>query len=152
MLGESLNQNGFFLHHENVLMAMICSTDIKERRVAIEKILSLRHESLTNSNYSSKPISVFHPKDYKVNFDAKDLESLNQVPLSEAKYEPAPTKIFSDDEIKSFLYFPLDLNIPLSSVAVERAVKDTTRAARMAGNEEERNGVVQATLRSRATD
>ena len=148
ILGESINQNGFFLHHENILMGMICSKDIKERRVAIEKILSLRTEnSLTDSI-----IRVFHPDDYKVNFNAMDLVSLNQVPLSEAKFEPPATKVFSDDEIKSFLYFPLDLNIPLSSVAVERAVKDTTRAAGMAGNEEERNGIVQATLRSRETD
>ena len=72
--------------------------------------------------------------------------------MSEAKFEPAVTRCLSDSEIMSILNKPLIIKLPVSSVAVERAVKDTTRAAVLAGSVEEVNGVIQSTILSRKSN
>ena len=91
------------------------------------------------------------PNDYRVNVKATGLHNLNMIPLNEARYEPPVTKCLSDQEILNFLHSPFDASgIPLSSVAVERAVKDTTRASMMARSTIDRNGVIQMTIRARA--
>ena len=46
---------------------------------------------------------------------------------------------------------PLNLGLPLSSVAIERAVKDTTRVALLAGSINEKNGAAMLTEMSRNT-
>ena len=57
----------------------------------------------------------------------------------------------TDAELHSLIDHPLNLSLPLSSVSVERAVKETTRAATMAATAAERDGIMQLTLRSRKT-
>ena len=84
---------------------------------------------------------------------ATGLDNLNMIPLREARYEPPVTKAMTESEILTFLHTPYDASgVPLSSVTVERAVKDVTRAAMMARNTKQRNGVIQMTIRSRAKD
>ena len=71
--------------------------------------------------------------------------------LTMAQYEPPPTKGLSLAELRGIIEKPLNLGLPLSSVAIERAVKDTTRVALLAGSINEKNGAAMLTEMSRNT-
>ena len=70
-------------------------------------------------------------------------------PIGSAKSEPPALKHFSNIEIASFLDSPLQNSFPLDTVAVERAVKDVSKASRQATNTQERNGVAHLTIHCR---
>ena len=143
-LNASLDTNGQMAHHENILLCLLCSDEYEERKLAIEIILKIRE-----SSFNQTRIRDFHPNDYKINTRASGLESLNVIPLELAKTEPPFTIAMSDEEIKSIIDQPLACSLPLNSVAVERAVKEVTRAAARATNNLERYGLIQQTLNAR---
>ena len=87
-----------------------------------------------------------HPVNLLLRFE------LNVIHLREAKFEPAVTKCLSDSEIMSILNTPLNIKLPVSSVAVERAVKLTTRCAVLAGSVKEVNGVMQCSILSQKSN
>ena len=66
--------------------------------------------------------------------------------------EPLATLHMTDEEIESVLYLPLQSVFLISSTAVERAVKDVTRAAMMASTPLERDSIVQMSIHSRKAD
>ena len=110
----------------------------------------MRHKG-SSPQLPENGIRPFMPNDHRLNVKATGLQNLNMIPLKEARYEPPVTKHLSDQEVLGFLHNPFDASgIPLSSVAVERAVKDTTRAAMMARSTVHRNGVIRMTIRARA--
>ena len=142
---KSYSQNGFMAIHENILMCLIESPFIEERKLGVEMIEKIR------TYESSENIRKIHPSDYQINPDATDLMNLNRKPLSMAQYEPPPTKGLSLAELRGIIEKPLNLGLPLSSVAIERAVKDTTRVALLAGSINEKNGAAMLTEMSRNT-
>ena len=146
VLNKSLNTNGVHASHENILLACLASDDPTERKLGVNILMNIR------SKPPIKGIRKLHTSDYRVNINATCLSDLNIIPLSEAKFEPAVTRCLSDSEIMSILNKPLIIKLPVSSVAVERAVKDTTRAAVLAGSVEEVNGVIQSTILSRKSN
>ena len=87
--------------------------------------------------------------DHRVNIRATELGTLNLIPIHLAETEPPFTMAMSDDEILSLIDKPLECSLPLNSVAVERAVKEVTRAAARATNNIERDGLIQMTIKSR---
>ena len=150
-VSETLDENGQMCAHENILLCCLSSPDFNDRTLGVETILRIRHKSSLLP--SEKGIRLFKPYDYRVNVKATGLDNLNMIPLREARYEPPVTKAMTESEILTFLHTPYDASgVPLSSVTVERAVKDVTRAAMMARNTKQRNGVIQMTIRSRAKD
>ena len=68
----------------------------------------------------------------EINFSAKTVHELSD--LSKAVSEPPITIDKSSEELKEFLAEPLHLGLPCSTVAVERAVKATTRAAKVSSD------------------
>merc|ERR1711884_585248 len=124
---------------------------------------------LETTNFTNTPIHNFRmindpfvlniiqnmSKDIKLSADhalfiANEILTLNQHSLRSAAYEPPATKIYSEAQLRSFVLSPLEVTIPLSSVAVERAVKDVTRASAFVGSSElERDGFIQNTIQHR---
>ena len=147
---KSLDINGQMGANENIILCCLSSPDSEERTLGVETVLRIRNKA-SSLQLPKNEIRPFMPNDYRVNVKATGLHNLNMIPLNEARYEPPVTKCLSDQEILNFLHSPFDASgIPLSSVAVERAVKDTTRASMMARTTVDRNGVIQMTIRARA--
>ena len=147
---KSLDINGQMGANENILLCCLSSPDLEDRTLGVETVLKIRHKR-RSLQLPETGIRPFMPNDYRVNVSATGLGNLNMIPLKEARYEPPVTKQLSDQEILGFLHNPFDASgCPLSSVAVERAVKDTTRASMMARTTEQRNGVIRMTIRARA--
>ena len=93
--------------------------------------------------------SLFTNNSYEINRFASSLSELNISPLCNALHQPPPIKSLSDSELQMLIAKPLEIQLPITSVAVERGVKDTTRAALHCGTVEARNGFVQNTIRAR---
>ena len=66
--------------------------------------------------------------------------------------EPPATLHMTDEEIESVLYLPLHSIFPISSTAVEQAVKDVTRAAMKATTPLDSDGIVQMSITSQKAD
>ena len=141
---NSFNTNGYFAGAESVLLCCLMSKDLKERKKGVEYILNLRKRNAVDV------VRTFGPPSYLVNMKAMSILTLNQHSLRSAAYEPPATKIYSEAQLRSFVLSPLEVTIPLSSVAVERAVKDVTRASAFVGSSElERDGFIQNTIQHR---
>ena len=61
--------------------------------------------------------------------------------LERADAEPPVTQHLTDQELQTLLPQPLELNLPPSTIAVERAFKVTTAAARVCADPTEQEGV-----------
>ena len=144
---NSYSTNGMFCSQENILMSLIKSPDRSERNLGVSIILGIRLRTPENSGI----IRVICPDDYTVNPDASSLEDLNKRHITLAKTEPPATKLLSNEQLVKLVGSPMSLRLPLSSVAVERAVKDTTRVSLLAGSVEEQNGTAKLTVKSRNT-
>ena len=133
--------NGEFGHHENILLAMLCSSKESERALAVQTISKIRSESV-RANDSAK-LRPFGRKEYEVSPNASQLSDLNILPISDATTEPPYTKNLTDDELKSILDVPLECCLPLTTVSAERAVKEVTRVSlRGAKDCRERDGII----------
>ena len=141
-LQVSLNTNGQMSHHEHTSLCMFHSDDEKERHLAVSTVLRIRREN-------KKTLRKFTPSEYMVNLKATNLADLNQIPFKFATSEPPALRHLTDEEIIAFLDKPMQSNFPIETVAVERAVKDVSRASKMANNTKERNGVVFLTKKAR---
>ena len=142
---KSYNINGFYCHHENILMALVSSKDSQKRLLGVNILKDIR---------SRPPVSgirQFGPESYEINPLATSLSDLNISPLSNAVREPAPLKSLSDSELEQILLKPLGMQFPMTSVDVERGVKETTRAALKCGDVKTRNGFMHNSISSRET-
>ena len=70
------------------------------------------------------------------------MEELNVMPVESAGTEPVYTRTFSGPQLLSMEEEPLQLNLPATSVAVERTVKDVTKAAAICSDSKERDGLI----------
>ena len=138
VLQASVQQNGFYAHHENVLLTLLSSDEVNDRQFAVNTIKTIRSKLSKKRGKGKKSIRVF--KVPKINFNATSLYDLTEDPLSSATTEPPVTIDMSDTELESLVKSPLDLGLPLSTVAVERAVKTTTSASRVTSNSNLQDG------------
>ena len=99
-----------------------------DRKYAVELIEDIRKKK--KAVRGKKNVRVF--KVPKINFDATTLYELTD--LSLCTTEPPVTSDMNIDELKSILHEPLKLGLPCSTVAVERAVKATTKAAQVSAD------------------
>ena len=148
VLQNAININGQFIHSENVILHLLHSQDETERRLGVQTILRIRDEHPS----SVGNLRSFAPIDHRVNMRALSLSDLNLVPLKAAVHEPPVTERMSRDEVISFLDSPMDSLYPITSVSVERAIKDTTAVSMMATSEAQRNGALQLRIRSRLAE
>ena len=80
---------------------------------------------------------------------ATSLETLNLKPLSCLATEPPVTRSLSGPGLQCFLTTPMKLDLPGTSVAVERGVKDVTEAETLCVDSVERDGAVFHKMTSR---
>jgi hypothetical protein len=80
---------------------------------------------------------------------ATSLETLNLKPLASAATEPPVTRCLSGPQLLAFRETPLVLDLPATSVAVERGVKDVTEVATLCTDSLERDGAVFQKVASR---
>ena len=144
----SICWNGEFGHHENILLAMLCSSLKSERARAVQIISKIRSESAKVQD--SAKLRPFGRREYEVSPFASQLSDLNVLPISDAKTEPPYTQRLSDDELNSVLDVPLECCLPLTTVSAERAVKEVTRVSlRGAKDCRERDGIIFQSIKAR---
>ena len=147
-LMASVCWNGEFGHHENILLAMLCSSKESDRALAVQIISKIRNESVRAKD--SAKMRPFGRREYEVSPNASQLSDLNILPISAAKTEPPYTKKLSDEELKSIVDSPLECCLPLTTVSAERAVKEVTRASlRGAKDCRERDGIIFQSMKAR---
>ena len=84
-----------------------------------------------------------------VNLKATSLLDLAVKPLASSATEPPYTRSFSGPQLLSILEEPLVLDLPASSVAVERSVKEVTSASAVCADSVERDGLIFLKMNSR---
>ena len=127
---------------------MLHSVNQAERLQGVNIILNLR--KLKQKRVLSRMgVRVVKRRHCRINPQADCLANLNIHHVEKAKTEPPCTRGLTDKELMEVVESPLDLKLPITSVAVERAVKDTTRAVKMVSSSLEANGVIQNTIRNR---
>ena len=134
-------RNGFFAHHENVLLN-ICSDDKIMRQVAARRIKKCRMESQETPR-------TFEPP--KINFAA---ESYTDMVSWLGKYtEPPPLQnhsLESIDKICETGVYPIWWKkVPCHNQAVERHIKLVSEASTKVCGQENREGFIKTTLFSR---
>ena len=164
LLKTSLSTNGQMAHPENVLLAMLASPDTRERKEAVDIVMKIRELGpvVWDSPSGVRPFKVLliqlcfnhnilfsQREDHEVNLDALTLQTLNIIPLSEARTEPPVTRGLSGPQLLSLKESPLKLNLPGNTVSVERGVKDVTGAASVCADSKERDGVIFQKITSR---
>ena len=156
-----LNENGFYAHPENILLYLVSSSDPQEREAGVQIIQAIRRKRNKPQAVSKKGkkrqkasmagIRSFKPEDYKINPEAKSIVELPLHGFSNPT-EPPVTMKLSDGELESLLTEPLSTNLPVSSVAVERAVRDVSDVSHRSICSEKRDGMIFLTLQSRDQD
>ena len=118
MLQPIINWNGFFGHQENVQVALLASSNVANRILAIEIILKIHKES--DNRNPDESVRVF--KVPKLNFLADHISELSV--LEDGATEAPFTVNLSDGELKALAFSPLDLKgLPCTTQACERGVQ-----------------------------
>ena len=129
---SSIQQNGFYAHHENILFTLLSSEASSDREYAVNVIEEIRSKKAKKNNQKKKKVRTF--KVPEINFNATSLYDLTTSSLSSAESEPPVTLKMTDKELKEIIEKPLCLNLPCSTVAVERGVKITSAATKVSSN------------------
>ena len=97
---------------------------------------------------AEQPLRTFKRDDHKVNLSFSSMiEYISEFP--DDQDEPPATKHIPNDELlfmKDYAYEPF---LPLTTVDVERAVKETTRISKLCSNEKERDGIMVLSQKAR---
>ena len=145
---DRIDFNGQFAHNENVLLGMLCSESRAHRLTAVEVISEIRAKPVpVTANAKQR---LFPRDDWKVNEYAQSLSNLSSVPLFDCHTEPPMTKHLSNAELQDLIDSPLQCSLPLTTVATERAVKETTRISKIgASGPRERDGIMALSRKAR---
>ncbi len=150
IVDESIQRNGFYAHHENVLLAMIRDKNKKIRSVAYQRILKCR----TNQNKrTDSQVRKFVVPEIK--FGAKNYQTMINWTQTQIT-EPPLTMKFSLQELrdlvdngeKSAIWNSAEFSIPCHTQAVERCVKVVTECSAQVTSKR-RDGIIRAKLKSR---
>ena len=166
-----LNNNSFFAHGENILVAMLGDVDETVRRKAVKIILKLREnvdqdlekktekkEVDCTSNELVDPLvdkNKYPPIDKSVRVFKKPLinfkaPSYHQMtPSSQWTTLPPVLRHYNNDFIKSLEKIPLKLEFECHSQNIERHVKTVTEAASAVCGYDRRDGHIRNKMKSR---
>ena len=129
-------------HSENLLQTLLCSSNREDRRFAVETICKLRGSSKFGD------ISVRYRKNPMLNTKATKLVDL--IDWSCDVHEPLLTCSMSKNDTLELESTPMVVvNFPVHGQAIERCVKEVTRASATVYGEESRDGFIKATLAHR---
>ena len=137
-----IDKGAWQAHSEPLLLSLLSSTDVEDRRFGISKILQIRDGKELGCN---SPRQVFTPT---LNWEAKSLRNLQD--WNNAT-EPNVTSSIPSVNLWKFLEEPLSLpNITCHAQSCERCVKEVTIASAAVFGEERRDGYIRARTASRA--
>ena len=115
-----LQNNAFFAHHENILLAMLGDNDQHIRAMALDKILQIRiQNSLQEGESVERTDQVRMLIIPKVNAGAKAYYEMSHLHLPNVHETPATT-CMSDNALSQLATNKLELNYPCHNQAVER--------------------------------
>ena len=134
---QSFCYNSFNAHGECVLISLFGSDGRKDREFNVNKIIEIRSKpkQLWRNSGGVRPF-----KRPKVNFEATLLYNLNTLPSKNLKTEPPLTSNLTDESLQDILDNPPNFDLPLSTTAVERAVKQVTAASSKCADPKEQDG------------
>lgn len=125
MLRPHVQFNGYFGQLDVVLASLLASSSKKERQKALKMITKLRKKERTKPRKTVRKV-----KTPIINLSATKLTEM--VDLTRATSSPPILHKLSEDELQQFQDVPLSMDLPCTTIAVERAVKLTTESAPMA--------------------
>ena len=129
-------------HSENLLQALLCSSNSRDRMFAIDMICQLRGRAEFGDR------SVRPRKTPKINTNATKLVDL--IDWSNDVHEPILTCSMSRNDLLKLRSAPMEVvNFPVHGQSIERCVKEVTRASATVYGEETRDGFIKATLAHR---
>ena len=131
---ETFQWNGYSAHIENVLLALVCDTDVdgKVRQQAINIIGQRRKKTLKTVRKFIKPVINFEAESYYTMIDLRKF-----TPRQFAS--PPLLRDYSMEAIKEMKFEDNFWRIPCHSQSVERWVANTTMAAKCAIGPEQRH-------------
>jgi hypothetical protein len=146
---KSIQNNSFYAHPENMLIAMLCDEDISVRYLAYQRIVAARSVTSTIVRQFQKPTINFNAKKYY------DLIDWNKIKTT----EPPLTKKLSDNDLQllvkhgrnSETFKSGTFKYPCHTQSVERCVKLVTEASIKVADELRRDGYIRTIFESRAT-
>jgi hypothetical protein len=129
-----LQNNSYFAHPENVLIAAVSDDDLNVRRQAVEIIISSRQRVQPNA------VRIFDKNEIKLNFSAETY--FDMIDWDNCQITPPPLlSHVSSDDLKSCQQLLLP-TFPCHSQAVERTVKDVSAASSKVYGHKSRHGMV----------
>ena len=139
-----LKSGSWWAHPENVLVALLCSDDTRQRVFAVDTIMAVRAES----EQGSTAVRSFKVPE-TVNLDACDLKALIDWE-AETITEPVFTASMSLAQLDALKAAPLELPpYSIHTQSCERAVKLVTEAAESVCSWAKRDGFIRTQLRNR---
>ena len=165
-----LERNAYSAHPENILLNMLGDSDEDTRRIAVNKILSLRGKLPSFQTPHSFDGSSFVEQDdadgsddeatascevlvrkFKVPVINKDAKVYyNMVNLNNPEIEQPPAiRDLTDEEINEIRRNPLYLKHPCDNQKVERHIKLVSEASLCVTGYERRDGMIRQRIRSR---
>lgn len=136
-----LQNNSYFAHPENILLAAIADNTDDYRFFALQRILTARHLP------SSNDIRIFTKDNIKINPGASsyiDMINWNEASLT----SPPLLSGINNEELLTYSFESLQ-NIPCHSQAVERSVQDISSTALKVVGHAARHGMAIQTKKSR---
>lgn len=139
---QFIEKGAWQAHSEPLLLSLLSSGDVEDRRFGISKILSIRNGATLGCREIRE---VFAPK---LNWEARSIRELHKW---ENPTEPLQTSSTSSTDIWRYLDTPLQLPlVPCHAQSCERCVKEVTIASSSVFGLERRDGWIRAKISSRS--
>ena len=166
-----LNNNSYFAHGENILIAMLADEEEEVRVRAVNKLLNIKGlneiftcedsfkggvvESESEDEPAEDDETKYPPMNKgvrtflkpKINFNASSYHTMT--PISQWEIIPPILNAMSEAEIKNLIYNPLELRHDCHSQNVERHIKLVTEASLAVVGHDRRDGLIRNKIRSR---
>lgn len=136
-----LQNNNYFAHPENILLAAVGDDDIDIRKVAAQRIIAARHEQ------KDGPPRTFDKKNVVINFRANSY--IHMIDWTKCRVTVPPLMVHISDQYLSCLEPVILPGIPCHSQSVERAVQDLSSTCFKVCGHEARHGMLLQCKRAR---
>lgn len=151
IVDESIQRNGYFAYHENLLLAMIRDKNKNIRTLACQRILKARNNRDKNPLNTVRKFLVpkikFGAKSYYDLIDWRTTK-LTEPPLT-MKFSPQDLISIAENGENSDLWQSENFSIPCHTQAVERCVKMVTECSATVTSKR-RDGIIRSKLKSRS--
>lgn len=142
---KCIQDNGYFSHHENILIAMLFDERKHVRELAVRRIMKARGNTQTGVRRFEVP---------NINFECSNYIDMIKWQFLEVTEPPLTKHVAVEDLSKqvddiNHLRETVLHNLPTNTQAVERCVKEVTCASKRVCGSYNRDGVIRSTLYDR---